>query len=137
LGEGSTSETPTTRTKSSRARAFEPDELSALIPGHDRPVEERVRRWVATLGQEPGTKEQKAAWLGRQLRLIEDEAIADAKRDATRESVRARVRSLIVRWYRRHLENPDDAPRPRGGRGGGVAAAVDRIKADVAAGRPV
>jgi hypothetical protein len=85
----------------SAAAASSVSALPSYLPGHDLPQPERARRWANVLGQEPGTLEEKVAFLTRELPLIEAEALASlGTGQRTRENARAKVRALVIRFWR-------------------------------------
>jgi hypothetical protein len=96
-------ETPTNGAKADRSRGLE-SALPAYLPGRDFPVAERAVRWANVLGQEPGTVAEKVAYLTRELPLIEAEALASlGAGHRTRENARAKVRALVIRFWRNEV----------------------------------
>jgi hypothetical protein len=70
-------------------------------------------RWVNILGAEPGSDEEKLAFVTRELPLAQAEAEQHCPRD--RKAQRGKIRSVLIRHYRWQRSNPAPArASPRG-----------------------
>jgi hypothetical protein len=79
----------------------------ALAPADD------PARWVNILGAEPGSDEEKLAFVTRELPLAQAEAEQHCPRD--RKAQRGKIRSVLIRHYRWQRANPMPArASPRG-----------------------
>lgn len=88
-----------------------------------------AKRWANTLGKEPGSRDEKVAFLAEQLPLIEQAATASfADKKPTAAAKRAKVKELIIRFWRTHRRNPG-GPRGRARTTADVFADLDRLAA--------
>jgi len=78
-----------------------------------------AERWASLLAREPGTPDEKVAWLERELPLLEAKALAEhpgRSRDAKRQRHARLVALLITHWRNRKVfpqdrEAPGDGPK--------------------------
>lgn len=105
-GESSGRERSPSASSVPRPRPGSPEEPSARERNGARSL------WLNVLAKERGSEHAKAAFLEAELERIEAEAEALHPRD--RKARNAKMRSLIIGWWRQRLRNPD-GPRPRNG----------------------
>jgi hypothetical protein len=77
---------------------------SCSTAGAVAPAPNDPERWVSILGQEPGSAEEKLAFVTRELPLAEAEAEKDHPRD--RKAQRGKIRSVLIRHYRWQRDHP-------------------------------
>jgi hypothetical protein len=101
--------------------------------------EERERgalsRSLNQLAKEPGSEAEKRAFLEAELPRIEAEAFAalPADRAGDKRALNAKIRSMILGWYRQRRRNPDgpNRPGPSNGRRLTAVEAGRKILADI------
>lgn len=86
----------------SPSKTRESDGARAPSPPDDDP-----ERWVSVLGQEPGSAEEKLAFVARELPLATAEAEEHHPRD--RKAQRGKIRSVLIRHYRWQRSHPASA----------------------------
>jgi hypothetical protein len=94
-----TETTPPARelTDEERATLVPPEYVTSALPA-------RVNKLVNFLGQEPGTREVKAAWLTRELPRIEVAAFRKPGAEASRAKFNAAVAAETLQWWRTHVK---------------------------------
>jgi hypothetical protein len=91
-----------------------PSTVSATEPALD-PIG-APERWLNLLGKEPGGPEEKLEFLRLELPRMEAEALAAQPKDRRDpEAINAKVRSMVVSWWRQRIGRGP----PSGRRGGG------------------